>query len=99
MSQRIVHGSAVTSRGLLLLGGYNSHQSTELVTNANTSAQSFHLKSNRYAFCVIQLSLSSMVLTGGWSTQRQVHAFVACHFVDYFHNLLMICPGDGILWT
>ena len=62
------HTSAITSRGLLLAGGYESPLSTEyLPWNGGESIQGFPLIShgNSHYHCSITTSTDTIVLTGG----------------------------------
>jgi len=65
---RVYHTSAVTSRGLLLIGGYNSPGTTELLQ----AGQTFPLTHNLDEHCSIQVSESTIVLTGGRITLNLV---------------------------
>jgi len=65
---RVYHTSAVTSRGLLLIGGYNSPGTTELLQ----IGQTFPLTHNMDEHCSIQVSESTIVLTGGRITLNLV---------------------------
>jgi len=65
---RVYHTSAVTSRGLLLIGGYNSPGTTELLQ----AGQTFPLTHNMDEHCSIQVSESTIVLTGGRITLNLV---------------------------
>ena len=60
------HTSAVTSRGLLLVGGFDSSHTTELLTlDGGESQESFALSPARDNHCSIQVDESTIVLTGG----------------------------------
>jgi len=65
VESRELHTSAVTSQGLLLVGGLGSISTTELVTGEGSSRESFTLEEGRMGHCSIQLSESTIVLTGG----------------------------------
>jgi len=65
---RVYHTSAVTSRGLLLIGGYNSPGTTELLQ----AGQTFPLTRSMDEHCSIQVSESTIVLTGGRITLNLV---------------------------
>jgi len=65
VESRELHTSAVTSKGLLLLGGLGSISTTELVTAEGSAMESFTLEEGRMGHCSIQLSESTIVLTGG----------------------------------
>jgi len=66
--RRVYHTSAVTTRGLLLMGGYDSPGTTELLQAGET----FPLTHNLDEHCSIQLSESTVVLTGGRITFNTV---------------------------
>ena len=60
------HTSAVTPRGLLLVGGFDSSHTTELLPlNGGESRESFSLSPSRDNHCSIQLDESTIVLNGG----------------------------------
>lgn len=63
--ERKYHTSAVTSEGLLLLGGDYSLTDTELLTEGQWSDGGFHLNPGRTGACSIQVESSTIVLTGG----------------------------------
>jgi len=65
IESRELHTSAVTSQGLLLIGGLGSISTTELVTVDGSAKESFTLEQGRMGHCSIQLSDSKIVLTGG----------------------------------
>ena len=61
------HTSAVTSRGkLLLVGGFDSSATTELVSlDGGESRESFTLSPTRDNHCSIQVDESTIIITGG----------------------------------
>jgi hypothetical protein len=64
-----MHSSAVTARGLLLLGGYDSPATTELATlDGGEGVESFPLQPERDEHCLIRVADSTIVLTGGRTT-------------------------------
>jgi len=68
---RRYHSTASTSQGLLLLGGSDSPQTTEILQD-NESLQSFPLSPGRKNHCSIQVDPSTIVLTGGSKTTSTV---------------------------
>merc|ERR1711971_1054543 len=67
---RYLHTSAVTSRGLLLVGGIEYSNTTELLKEDGTAEESFPLLPGRSEHCSVQVSTSSLVVIGGsgaWS--------------------------------
>merc|ERR1712192_35620 len=58
---RYLHTSAVTSRGLLLVGGIEYANTTELLKEDGTAEESFPLLRGRSEHCSIQVSTSSLV--------------------------------------
>ena len=78
LHSRQYHTSAPTSKGLLLVGGYNSSSATELVEGAATR-EGFTLHNQREGHCSIQLSDSSIVLTGGYSSLSLVTEYSDIH--------------------
>ena len=66
------HTSAVTSQGLLLVGGDSSPTTTELLPwEGGESRESFSLQHNRWDHCSIQTSPNTIILTGGEYTGTQ----------------------------
>jgi len=61
LSRRWQHTTAITSRGLLLLGGYHSKNTTEILGGG----PSFSLEEPRAQHCSIQVNVSTLVVTGG----------------------------------
>ena len=75
---RWYHTSAVTSKGLLLVGGGGSWNTTESVPfNGGESVKSFPLEPGRYLHCSIQITESTIVLTGngGPTPHNAVHEY------------------------
>jgi len=68
---RRYHSAASTSHGLLLLGGSDSPETTEILQD-NESLQSFALSPGRKNHCSIQVDSSTIVLTGGSRTTSTV---------------------------
>ena len=67
------HTSAVTSRGLLLVGGRGSSTLAEFLSwDEGEYAGGFNLADGRGYHCSIQTSPSTVVLTGGLTTESQV---------------------------
>merc|ERR1711971_281468 len=67
---RYLHTSAVTSRGLLLVGGIEYSNTTEFLKEDGTAEESFPLLPGRSEHCSVQVSASSLVVIGGsgaWS--------------------------------
>ena len=56
------HTSAVTSRGLVLVGGGWSKTTTELVTMEGESKEDFSLSHERMEHCSIQVRLDAYIL-------------------------------------
>ena len=71
---RVYHTSAVvTSQGLLLVGGYDSPTTTELLPwEGGESREGFTLQHERDGHCSIQTSPNTIVLTGGAYTDSLV---------------------------
>lgn len=72
------HSSVVTPRGLLLVGGSSSPTTTELLVEGEHSVDSFSLIPGRENHCSIQLQqngYTTMVLTGGYKTEKLVTMF------------------------
>jgi hypothetical protein len=70
---RIVHTSAVTAEGLLLVGGQYSPNTTELLpAEGGPAREGFPLQPGRQQHCSIQLSADTIVLTGGYTTKSLV---------------------------
>jgi len=66
LQSRWYHSSAKTSEGLLLVGGSGSPNTTELLPiEGGQNTQGMNLDPGRRMHCSIQVSNSSMVLTGG----------------------------------
>jgi hypothetical protein len=73
LHSRSHHTSAVTAEGLLLVGGYYSPTTTELLpAEGGPAREGFPLQPGRWGHCSIQLSADTIVLTGGTSTQSLV---------------------------
>ena len=73
LHNRSFHTSAVTSEGLLLLGGLDSPLTTELLpADGGPSRESFPLQPGRQDHCSIQVSADTIVLTGGLYTESLV---------------------------
>ena len=73
MEYRSFHTTSVTSRGLLLVGGTQSPNTTELLpTEGGDAVQSFPLEHEMSYHCSISLSPSSFILTGGDNTPNLV---------------------------
>ena len=70
VNKRMGCSSVVTSQGLLIVGGWNSKETTEVVSQTG-SRSSFPLSSEMQEHCVIQTSSSSAVLIGGSYTPKQ----------------------------
>ena len=66
---RAGHTSAVTSEGLLLVGGFDSPTTTELLPwEEGESREGFTLQHEGHHHCSIQTSPATIILTGGpWS--------------------------------
>ena len=63
---RFFHTSAVTSQGLLLVGGAGSPTTAELLPwNGEEGREAFTLQDKRISHCSIHTSPTSLVLTGG----------------------------------
>ena len=73
LEYRSFHTTSVTSSGLLLVGGTQSPNTTELLpTEGGDAVQSFPLEHEMSYHCSISLSPSSFILTGGLSTKNLV---------------------------
>jgi len=68
---RRYHSAASTSQGLLLLGGSDSPETTEIVQD-NQTLQSFKLSPGRKNHCSVEIDPSTIVLTGGSRTTSTV---------------------------
>jgi len=68
---RRYHSAASTSQGLLLLGGSDSPETTEILQD-NQSLQGFTLSPGRKNHCSIQVNPSTIILTGGSQTTSTV---------------------------
>ena len=63
---RVYHTSAVTSQGLLLVGGYDSPTTTELLPwEGGDAREGFALQHESFEHCSIQTSPGTIVITGG----------------------------------
>ena len=70
---RRYHTSAVTSKGILLVGGAYSPSDTELMpVDGGEGMESFTLQPGRDHHCSIQVSDSTIILTGGQFTESLV---------------------------
>jgi len=71
---RLEHTSVVTGRGLFLMGGAFSPNTTEMIDpdSEEDFVESFPLLPGRISHCAIQVSLSSVILTGGYTTPSLV---------------------------
>ena len=66
LNYRYLHTSAVTSQGLLLVGGMGSPTTTELLPwEGGESREGFTLQEERAHHCSIQTSPDTVILTGG----------------------------------
>ena len=69
LHSRKYHTSTSTSQGLLLVGGSDSSSTTELVSVENgETREGFNLLHERSGHCSIQLSDSTFILTGGFTS-------------------------------
>ena len=67
---RVAHTSAITPDGILLVGGSGSPDTTELIpVDGSPSREGFPLDPGRQFHCSIQVSETTIVLTGGLSTE------------------------------
>ena len=70
---RTSHTTALTTQGLLLVGGAGSPNTTELMDlETGQSREGWSLEPGRQYHCSIQLSSDLVVLTGGYRTETVV---------------------------